>query len=49
MDESLALVSAKLEHPAQLFPEFTVDRIVSLHTCHLYTLARLDSGALFWW
>ncbi|VVC25628.1 Hypothetical protein CINCED_3A013222 [Cinara cedri] len=51
MDESLthAATAAKLEHPAQLYSEFVVDRIVSIHTCPLYTLARLESGALYWW
>ncbi|ESO86003.1 hypothetical protein LOTGIDRAFT_129991 [Lottia gigantea] len=49
LDESLSLVSQKLEHPAQLFPEFQTDKIVSLHTSTLYTCARLESGALYWW
>ncbi|XP_050433400.1 E3 ubiquitin-protein ligase UBR5 isoform X2 [Adelges cooleyi] len=51
MDESLthAATAAKLEHPAQLYSEFVVDHIISIHTCPLYTLARLESGALYWW
>lgn len=49
LDELLAHASARLEHPAQSFSEFSVDRIVSLHTCTLYTVARLESGALYWW
>lgn len=51
MDESLthAATAAKLEHPAQLYSEFVVDHIVSIHTCPLYSLARLESGALYWW
>ncbi|KAK9512923.1 hypothetical protein O3M35_001231 [Rhynocoris fuscipes] len=49
MDEQLAHAAAKLEHPATTFTEFTLDRITSLHTCTLYTLARLESGALYWW
>jgi len=49
MDELLNHAALKLEHPAQNFTEFTVDRIVSLHTCALYTVSRLESGALYWW
>ncbi|XP_074657055.1 E3 ubiquitin-protein ligase UBR5-like [Tubulanus polymorphus] len=49
MDESLTTVAAKLEHAAQSFPEFQCDAIKSLHTCSLYTCARLESGALYWW
>uniref|UniRef100_A0A0L8I213 UBR-type domain-containing protein n=1 Tax=Octopus bimaculoides TaxID=37653 RepID=A0A0L8I213_OCTBM len=49
VDDSLNIVAAKLEHPAQTFPEFQTDKIVSLHTCSLYTCARLESGALYWW
>ncbi|XP_025408185.1 E3 ubiquitin-protein ligase UBR5 isoform X3 [Sipha flava] len=51
MDESLthAATASKLEHPAQLYSEFVIDHIVSIHTCPLYTLARLESGALYWW
>ncbi|KAK6960404.1 E3 ubiquitin-protein ligase UBR5 [Biomphalaria glabrata] len=49
LDESLNSVATKLEHTAQQFPEFQSDSIVSLHTCSLYTCARLESGALYWW
>ncbi|XP_063230682.1 E3 ubiquitin-protein ligase UBR5 isoform X3 [Bacillus rossius redtenbacheri] len=49
LDEQLSHASAKLEHPAQSFTEFTLDHVVSLHTCLLYTVARLASGALYWW
>nr|CAD7394223.1 unnamed protein product [Timema cristinae] len=49
LDELLSHAAAKLEHPAQSFTEFSLDRISSLHTCTLYTVARLDSGALYWW
>lgn len=49
MDELLNHAALKLEHPAQSFTEFTVDRIVSIHTCALYTVSRLESGALYWW
>lgn len=49
VDDSLNIVAAKLEHMAQTFPEFQTDKIVSLHTCSLYTCARLESGALYWW
>ncbi|XP_012274394.1 E3 ubiquitin-protein ligase UBR5 isoform X2 [Orussus abietinus] len=49
LDEPLGPVAARLEHPAQAFTEFTLDKIVSLHTCSLYTVARLESGALYWW
>ncbi|CAK9828628.1 E3 ubiquitin-protein ligase hyd [Anthophora retusa] len=49
LDEFLGHVASRLEHPAQTFTEFTLDKIVSLHTCALYTVARLESGALYWW
>ncbi|XP_014208162.1 E3 ubiquitin-protein ligase UBR5 isoform X2 [Copidosoma floridanum] len=49
LDELLGHVASKLEHPAQAFTEFTLDKIVSLYTCSLYTVARLESGALYWW
>ncbi|XP_076670433.1 E3 ubiquitin-protein ligase hyd isoform X1 [Andrena cerasifolii] len=49
LDELLGPVASRLEHPAQAFTEFTLDKIVSLHTCALYTVARLESGALYWW
>lgn len=49
LDELLGHVAFRLEHPAQAFTEFTLDKIVSLHTCALYTVARLESGTLYWW
>ncbi|XP_046991563.1 E3 ubiquitin-protein ligase UBR5 [Schistocerca americana] len=49
LDELLVHAAVRLEHPAQSFSEFSVDRIISLHTCTLYTVARLESGALYWW
>jgi E3 ubiquitin-protein ligase EDD1 len=49
VDETLNSVASKLEHSAQTFPEFQTDKIVSLHTCSLYTCARLESSALYWW
>ncbi|KAL3890879.1 hypothetical protein ACJMK2_003152 [Sinanodonta woodiana] len=49
IDETLNTVAPKLEHSAQTFPEFIADKIASLHTCSLYTCARLESGALYWW
>lgn len=49
VDDTLNSVASKLEHPAQTFPEFQSDKIVSLHTCSLYTCARLESSALYWW
>ncbi|XP_068992895.1 E3 ubiquitin-protein ligase UBR5 isoform X2 [Neodiprion pinetum] len=49
LDDLLGHVASRLEHPAQAFTEFTLDRIVSLHTCALYTVARLESGGLYWW
>ena len=51
LDETLYhnSTSAKLEHPAQSFSEFALDHIVALYTCPLYTVARLESGALYWW
>lgn len=32
-----------------MYPEFQADKIVSLHTCVLYTAVQLESGAIFWW
>ncbi|XP_069947908.1 E3 ubiquitin-protein ligase UBR5 isoform X2 [Cherax quadricarinatus] len=49
LDETLADVATKLEQPAQTFPELQNDRILSLHTCQLYTCAWCESGSLFWW
>ncbi|XP_038119605.1 E3 ubiquitin-protein ligase hyd isoform X3 [Culex quinquefasciatus] len=49
MDELLGYAGSKLEHVATSYPEFALDKIVSLHTCTLYTVARTESGELFWW
>ncbi|XP_055611780.1 E3 ubiquitin-protein ligase hyd-like isoform X2 [Uranotaenia lowii] len=49
MDELLGYAGGKLEHAATNYPEFALDKIVSLHTCTLYTVARTESGELFWW
>ncbi|XP_030027136.2 E3 ubiquitin-protein ligase UBR5 isoform X2 [Manduca sexta] len=51
LDESIAHApgASRLEHPLQPFMEFGSDKAVSLHVCSLYTVARLDSGALYWW
>lgn len=49
MDEQLGYAGNKLEHVATSYPEFTLDKITSLHTCSLYTVARTESGELFWW
>merc|ERR1711976_820389 len=46
---SISHVCSKLEHPATLYPEFANDKIISLHTCVLYTAVKLESGAIFWW
>ena len=48
-DESVNHVCGKLEHPATLYPDFQSDKIVSLHTCVLFTAVRLESGAIYWW
>ncbi|XP_037871964.1 E3 ubiquitin-protein ligase hyd isoform X5 [Bombyx mori] len=51
LDESIAHApgASRLEHPLQPFMEFGSDKPVSLHVCSLYTVAKLDSGALYWW
>ncbi|KAJ0181281.1 hypothetical protein K1T71_003366 [Dendrolimus kikuchii] len=51
LDESIAHApgASRLEHPLQPFMEFGSDKPISLHVCSLYTVARLDSGALYWW
>ncbi|KAL4218424.1 E3 ubiquitin-protein ligase ubr5 [Mactra antiquata] len=49
IDDTLNMVASKLEHSAQTFQEFLTDKIAGLHTCSLYTCARLESGALYWW
>ncbi len=48
-DESVSHVCGKLEHGATLYPEFQADKIISLHTCVLFTAVRLESGAIYWW
>lgn len=49
LDELLAPASSKLEQSAQAYTEFQTDKIIALHTCPLYSVARLESGALYWW
>ena len=49
LDETVSHVCGKLEHPATVFPELGGERIVSLHTCVLYTVVRTESGGLYWW
>lgn len=49
LDELLAPAANKLEHAAQAYSEFQNDRITALFTCPLYTVAKLESGALYWW
>ncbi|RZC39465.1 E3 ubiquitin-protein ligase hyd, partial [Asbolus verrucosus] len=49
LDELLAPAATKLEHSAQAYSEFQTDKIAALYTCPLYTVAKLESGALYWW
>ena len=52
VDETLNIVAAKLEQPAQHYPELLGadgGGVTSLHVCSLYTCARLNNGALYWW
>lgn len=49
MDESLGYAGTKLEHAAISYPEFSMDKITSLSSCSLYTVARTESNELFWW
>ncbi|CAH2068813.1 unnamed protein product, partial [Iphiclides podalirius] len=51
LDESIAHApgAPRLEHPLQTFSEFGNEKAISLHSCSLYTVARLESGALYWW
>ncbi|XP_064212813.1 E3 ubiquitin-protein ligase hyd-like [Tribolium castaneum] len=49
LDELLAPAAAKLEHSAQAYSEFQTDKVAALYTCPLYTVAKLESGALYWW
>lgn len=49
-DETLAHAAARLEHPARdLAQELGGGRVASLHVCALYTVARMDSGSIYWW
>lgn len=49
MDDLLGHAGSKLEHTSMSFLDFSADKIMSLHTCTLYTVARTDNGGLFWW
>ena len=49
LDEKVSHVCGKLEHSAVLFPELGSEKIVSLHTCVLYTAVRTDTGSVYWW
>ncbi|GFU25773.1 e3 ubiquitin-protein ligase UBR5 [Nephila pilipes] len=49
MDDTLAAISSKLEHSAQVFPEFQQEKITSLYVCSLFSCVRLESGAIYWW
>ena len=49
LDETLSAVYSKLEHSAQVFPEFQQEKITSLHVCSLYSCVRLESGSIYWW
>ena len=42
LDESVAHVCARLEHPATSFPEFSGDKVATLHTCVLFTAVTLE-------
>uniref|UniRef100_A0A1I8HVS9 WD_REPEATS_REGION domain-containing protein n=1 Tax=Macrostomum lignano TaxID=282301 RepID=A0A1I8HVS9_9PLAT len=49
MDEALAPVASRLEHPAHLFPDFQTDRVVSIYCSSLLTAAKCASGDIYWW
>lgn len=49
MDELLGYAGSKLEHAATTFPEFSCEKIESLYTCNLYTVARTEGNNLYWW
>jgi E3 ubiquitin-protein ligase EDD1 len=52
VDEALGHhVAARLEHAATTFPGDlpVAEHVAALHVCSLCTLARMDSGALYWW
>lgn len=47
MDELLGHAGVKLEQASYALPD--LDRIASLHTCSLYSVARTDNGGIYWW
>ncbi|XP_017768727.1 PREDICTED: E3 ubiquitin-protein ligase UBR5 isoform X3 [Nicrophorus vespilloides] len=49
VDEQLFVASSRLDSVAQAYTEFQNDKINGLYTCPLYTVAKLESGALYWW
>lgn len=49
VDDLLTPVASKLEHPCQTFSEFNSEKIISLYTCTLYTLVKLEGGSYYWW
>lgn len=49
LDETVSSAASKLEHPAQSLVDLSSERIISIHVCSLYTLVRLDTGAMWWW
>ncbi|CAG0918967.1 unnamed protein product [Notodromas monacha] len=49
LDESIASYGGKLEHVAQVYPEFQKESVTEIHTCPLYTCVRLKSGVFYWW
>lgn len=49
MDELLGHAGLKLEHSAITLPDLSMDKIQSLHTCSLYSVARTENGGIFWW
>lgn len=50
MDESIAHVASRLEHSSLSFQDtFQGQKVTQLYTCSLYTVARTDANAIFWW
>lgn len=49
IDEQLGYIGAKLEHVATLFPDFVMDRIISINVCSLYTAVRSENDFIYWW
>lgn len=49
MDDLLGHAGSKLEHSSMSFLDFSMDKIQSIHTCTLYTVARTENNGLFWW